>query len=64
MKNLLNKKQIELEIRKAINRHLVNHVDVPKGDNRCRIDILCEEAATNIINNIENNGTNDNNQAT
>jgi len=43
------KDKIEKEIRKAINRHLVVHVQVPKEDNRDRIDILVDEAATEIL---------------
>lgn len=43
------KQEIEKEIRKAINRHLVVHVQVPKEDRRDRIDILVDEAATEIL---------------
>lgn len=43
------KQEIEKEIRKAINRHLVVHVQVPKEDGRDRIDILVDEAATEIL---------------
>lgn len=39
----------KVHIRKAIIRHLVQHVQVP-GDTRDRIDILCEEAENNIKN--------------
>ncbi len=43
------KQEIENEIRKAINRHLVVHVQVSKEDKRDRIDILVDEAATKIL---------------
>jgi hypothetical protein len=46
--------QIEIEIRKAISRHLVLHVDVPKDDRRDRIVILAEEAAIEIMKIVEN----------
>lgn len=39
---------IKKEIHTAINRHLVLHVPVP-GDTRCRLQILAEEAANNIL---------------
>jgi len=42
------KTKIEKEIRKAINRHLVTHVQTP-NDTRDRIDILVDEAATEIL---------------
>ena len=44
----MKQKNVESEIRKAITRHLVIHVQTP-GDQRCRIDILVEEAAKNIL---------------
>jgi len=47
------KKIIEAEIRKAITRHLVIHVQVPKEDGRDRIDILVEEAADEILKKFE-----------
>jgi hypothetical protein len=43
------KEEIEKEIRKAINRHLVLHVPTKEGDTRCRITILVEEASAEII---------------
>ncbi len=49
------KQQIEQEIRKAITRHLVQHVQVPKEENRDRIDILVEEAAIAILNEMMGN---------
>lgn len=42
------KTEIEKAIRKAINRHLVTHVQTP-NDTRDRIDILVNEAATEIL---------------
>ena len=42
------KEQIEIEIRRAINRHLVQHVQM-NGDTRDRIDILVDEASVEII---------------
>lgn len=46
--------QLEIEkiIRKAINRHLVVHVQTP-NDTRDRIDILLDEATTEILKLIE-----------
>lgn len=46
------KDQIEKEIRKAITRHLVQHVQLV-NDDRCRITILVEEASTAILKLIE-----------
>lgn len=46
--------EIEVLIKKAITRHLVRHVQVP-GDNRCRIDILAEEAAKEIYEKFKHN---------
>lgn len=40
---------IQSIIRKAITDHLVNHVNVG-DDKRCRIDILCEQAEQEIMN--------------
>lgn len=42
------KSEIEKAIRKALNRHLVQHVQV-LSDTRCRIDILTEEATNEIL---------------
>lgn len=42
------KPEIEKAIRKAITRHLVVHVQT-LGDTRDRIDILVEEAASEIL---------------
>jgi hypothetical protein len=39
---------IQSIIRKAITDHLVNHVNVG-DDKRCRIDILCEQAEQQIM---------------
>jgi len=47
------KEQIEQEIRKAITRHLVKHVQV-LPDTRDRIDILLDEASTEILKLISN----------
>lgn len=43
------KAEIEKIIRKAITRHLVQHVQMP-NDTRDRIDILLDEASTEILN--------------
>ncbi len=51
------KEEIEKAIRKAINRHLVTHIQTP-GDTRCRIDILVEEAAVDILKHIEKENNN------
>lgn len=42
------KKEIEAQIRGAINRHLVVHVRVP-NDKRDRIDILVDESSSEIL---------------
>lgn len=47
------KTKIEIEIRRAINRHLVQHVQVI-NDTRDRIDILVDEASEQIMKIIEN----------
>ena len=47
------KTQIEIEIRRAITRHLVQHVQT-NGDTRDRIDILVDEASVEIIKIIDN----------
>lgn len=41
--------KIQSVIRTAINRHLVQHVNVDKNDTRCRVDLLIEEAADEIM---------------
>lgn len=41
------KERISAEIRKAITRHLVSHVQTK--DDRDRIDILCDEASNEIL---------------
>ena len=46
---MITVKEIQNEIRKAINRHLVMHVQVAGDDRRDRIEILTEEAAIEII---------------
>lgn len=48
---MTTKEHIEKAIRKAVIRHLVQHVQVP-GDDRDRIDILVDEAALEIEENI------------
>ncbi len=40
---------IEKEIKLSLNRHLVIHVPVAKGDQRDRICILIDEASENIL---------------
>ena len=41
------KEQIEKAIKQALNRHLVQHVQTK--DERCRVDIMADEAATEIL---------------
>lgn len=41
-------KLIENAIRKSLNRHLVQHVNV-LPDKRCRVDIMVEEATNEIL---------------
>ena len=36
-------------IRSAIYNHLILHVDVPDGDNTCRLDMAVNEATKEII---------------
>ncbi len=49
-------KEIEQEIRKAYNKYLVRHIPI-KNDDRCRTEIMFEEAANEIMKIIdENNG--------
>jgi hypothetical protein len=46
------KKEIDLAIRKAYNKFLVRHVPI-KDDNRCRTEIMFEEATNEIMKIIE-----------
>lgn len=41
-------KEIELAIRKAYNKYLVRHVPI-KNDDRCRTEIMFEEATNEIM---------------
>lgn len=43
------KQNISNSIRSAITRHLITHVKLPKGEGRCRLDILVDEASDEII---------------